>query len=397
MDSTRYTKIVIVTEAILGQWYDGVSLLVRHFLEHLPPDVTCETWSLRPEKNSRIDGSRWNTRFLNRLPTSRADWLLRVAGIPVGEKRTVQANQELFDACQGADAIFLFTSADSVFSTAILSRWPQKTILHLTDSGSVFASRSGMWRHFIRQRLSEWKAAKAKPTAIVFVSAHDRDIFVRSTGSEASRVMAIPLGVDSDTFHPASPEDKPADRPFTLLFTGVLDYAPNTEAADYIVTSILPKLPEDVRVTIAGLNPPQALLDAAIADPRLYVTGPIPDIERVYREADLFIAPMFKGAGMQNKILQALSSGLPVLTTPICVLAFEKASDALVACSGTDEFLDAISELRANTPKRLRLSTCARDLILNYYSWERRCSNLLALIPGSSDQRFAHGTATIQA
>lgn len=224
----------------------------------------------------------------------------------------------------------------------------------------------------------EWRTGRFALPAIVFVSPFDAEVFQKTSHTE-SKVHALPLGVDTEQFRPRNPSTDGPHRPFTILFTGVLSYSPNAQAALFIARDLLPLLPPEMRVIIAGMEPADELYAFSQNDPRLVITGALPSIEEIYDEADVFIAPMFEGAGMQNKILQALASGLPVITTPICAVAFSTPPDALRICPDAISMVEVILGFREDEAQRLETAGQAREFAVDELSWKRRTTSLLKL------------------
>ena len=377
MASSKSARILIVTECLLGQWFDGVALIVRHFVRHLPEGVACEVWSLGDPGDAVELNPRCTFKTVTVPKERQRAWLLRVLGWPASQQLVEQENNGLTRACREADAILVFSSAQSPVTSLILRHWAAKTTLHLTDCSSVYALRFGNRKHYLRHRICEWKAARANPRAIVFVSVLDAETFSRTARAAKNSVFALPLGVDIDQFQPGPASADDPERPFTILFTGVLSYFPNMRAAGYIAREMLPLLPQSTRVIIAGMEPQQELYDIAASDPRLVITGALPDIEKIYHQADVFVAPMQEGTGMQNKILQALASGLPVVASPLCAAAFTVVPEAVLVRPTIPDMVDTIAKLQADPDDRAQLARAARQFAIDELSWPHRCRVLL--------------------
>ena len=134
-------------------------------------------------------------------------------------------------------------------------------------------------------------------------------------------VQVVPNGVDTDYFNTAAFSHSHTDAlmhpQYSILFTGNMSYAPNVDAACWLVKEIMPlvwkRIPYGVNVLIAGADPKPAV--KALAGPRVTVGGRMDDIRAAYASARIFVAPMRIGSGMQNKLLEAMSMGLPCVTT----------------------------------------------------------------------------------
>jgi glycosyltransferase involved in cell wall biosynthesis len=94
------------------------------------------------------------------------------------------------------------------------------------------------------------------------------------------------------------------------------------------------------------------------------------DIREAYCESRLFVAPMFIGAGMQNKILEAMSSELPVITTSLAAEAFpEKNLSKLIEANSAFEFAKAIQYYLLNEKAQTNDGKSNRLYVEEKYSW----------------------------
>ena len=121
-----------------------------------------------------------------------------------------------------------------------------------------------------------------------------------------------------------------------IVFTGVMNYRPNVEAMVWFVEQVMPRLrarADAPCLWIVGVNPSRAVL--ALAGPDVRVTGRVPDVRPYLKHARVAVAPLQIGRGIQNKVLEAMAMGVPVVATP-------QAREGLDACTD-DEILTAAS------------------------------------------------------
>jgi glycosyltransferase involved in cell wall biosynthesis len=185
------------------------------------------------------------------------------------------------------------------------------------------------------------------------------------------KISIVPNGVDTGHF-----ENSHVSKKYDIVFAGNMNYPPNIAAAIFLVEEILPKLKSqfpNVTVLIAGANPSTEVLN--LATESITVSGWMNDIREAYCESRVFVAPMFIGAGMQNKILEAMSSELPVITTTLAAEAFkEKNLSKLLEANSSFEFAKAIQYYLLNEGAQISDGKKNRIYVEEKYSW--KISNL---------------------
>jgi glycosyltransferase involved in cell wall biosynthesis len=152
------------------------------------------------------------------------------------------------------------------------------------------------------------------------ITAFDRSIFVskREIGSYAENVpheklCFIKNGIDIEFFQPSESREKGS----VVIFTGAMDYFPNADAVVQFARHVFPivrtKCPS-ARFLIVGSNPTSAVRRLARL-PGIEVTGSVPDIRVFLSSAHVAVAPLRIAQGIQNKLLEAIAMGLPVVAT----------------------------------------------------------------------------------
>lgn len=226
--------------------------------------------------------------------------------------------------------------------------------------------RTGRWRDRLKMalyRTYERKTLGAAST-INFVSSADLES-VRA-GAPELPLINLSNGVDSSRFFPNEAERVPG----RLLFTGNYDYAPNAEAARHLVTNIFPLIraawPE-ATLQIVGRNPPAMVTDC----PGVIVTGFVEDIAACYRCAEVFVCPLLSGAGVKNKVLEALSSGLPVVTTPLGIEGIERleAGRHYLLANDPHEIAKQVVAVFQDATLRHSLGREARAIVIEHHGW----------------------------
>ncbi len=211
--------------------------------------------------------------------------------------------------------------------------------------------------------------------AIVTVSARESEL-VTSLRAPL-RPVVVENGVDCDKLRPL-----PAGGGEALLFTGLMCYPPNADAAIYFSRSILPRIRSevpDVKFIVAGHAPPPCVRRLA-ADAWIEVTGSVADLRPYYEQAAVTVVPLRAGGGTRLKILESMAQCVPVVSTSIgCEgLAAEHDRHLLIA-DRPEEFAASVIRLLRDNALRQRLAACARALVEARYDWRAIAQRLFAL------------------
>lgn len=230
----------------------------------------------------------------------------------------------------------------------------------------VMAAALGL--RYLQVRRVERKMVQAT-RQVAFISQRDRDVILGPNSDAA----VIPNGLDIDYWTRRSR----APQPNTVIFTGVMDYSPNEDAALRLVDNILPHLRllvPDVRLILAGRSPTPALVQRAQAHPDVTVTGFVEDLRDYLEQAAVFVAPLRFGAGMQNKLQEALAMEIPIVTTSIAAqgLRVGDGVEAPVCVADEDEgFARRVAALLQRPEEQARLAAQGRAFAAQHFSWTR--------------------------
>ena len=202
---------------------------------------------------------------------------------------------------------------------------------------------------------------------VVAVSPQDATVMRERYG--ITRVSDVPTGVDIDYFTPA---DRAERNPMELVFTGSMDWMPNDDAMIWFAREILPrvraKLP-DARVTVVGRSP-SAALTALAAEHRMEVTGRVPDVRPYLERASAFIVPMRVGGGTRLKIFEAMSMGLPVISTAVGAEGLPVIDgETAVLRDDPAGFADAVVRLLSSDAERRRIGEEGQRVVRARFGW----------------------------
>ena len=197
------------------------------------------------------------------------------------------------------------------------------------------------------------------------------------SGSKPAPISVLPNGVDLDFFHPNLEVQRDEE---TLVFSGKMSYHANVSMVKFLVAEIMPRLwakRPKVRLVIVGKDP-TADVRALGTDPRITVTGTVDDIRPYLWKATVAVVPLVYGAGIQNKILEAMACGTPVVTTSktLSSLGVTPGEELMVA-DGADAFAQFVLNLFDDQVLRSRVGSSGADYVQVKHSWRAIAERLL--------------------
>ncbi len=228
--------------------------------------------------------------------------------------------------------------------------------------------------------------ALRKFNALTIISEPDRQALpVR----ERERVQLLPNGVDFDYFVPRPDAEKHYD----IAFCGNMQYKPNVLTAIYLVKQVMPLIWKEMpqaKLILAGATPAAAV--SALAEPRVCVSGTVPDIRDCYAGAKVFAAPMQAGSGLQNKLLEAMAMEIPCVTSSLANAALGAKSGSEVLIGDTpQEVAQHILTLLNSRQQRDILADNARHFVRNAFTWSAMSKRLESILA-----RVVNGTAAVK-
>jgi sugar transferase (PEP-CTERM/EpsH1 system associated) len=189
----------------------------------------------------------------------------------------------------------------------------------------------------------------------------------------------FPNGVDLDYF---TPTKTPYD-PNAICFVGRMDYFPNQQAVTDFCDHVLPKVQKarpEASFTIIGAEPPRAVRELA-RRPGVSVTGTVADVRAFVRRSALSVAPLRIARGVQNKILEAMAMGVPVVASPQTANGIDAVPGRhLMVAADAEAMAAAVIRLLCDGKERARLAHAAREHVVQIYSWEEAMRQMDALL-----------------
>lgn len=216
-------------------------------------------------------------------------------------------------------------------------------------------------RNAERDSLEEWRVTRW----LVETAQEQR---LGSLMSGGSQVSVIPNGVDFDYFKPLGRKPDPD----TIIFSGKMSYYANAAAVKQFHERVYPiikaKRPK-TKLRIVGYNPPNSIRKLA-SDPSITVTGFVEDLRQHIEDSAVAVCPLSVGVGIQNKVLEAMAMGKPVVCSNLARRALRvKNGRDLICADSPQDFADAVVKILDEPDLQKSLGANALTYVQDHHSW----------------------------
>ena len=208
----------------------------------------------------------------------------------------------------------------------------------------------------------------------IIISSSDRNEIAHINNKN---IEIIPNGIDANYYQKII-----TDKIYDLIFIGNLSYVPNIEAAKFISKKIFPLLQEkvpNIKILISGSNPSKKVL--RLSNENIKVTGWVDDIRETYCSGKVFFAPMSLGSGLQNKLLEAMSLGIPCITSNLCneSLGATHMKNIIIGNS-VEQYISQILNILSNPELISEIGKNGREFVNKKFSWESSNKILMEIL-----------------
>lgn len=322
---------------------------------------------------------KWSTRFeLLKNMFSSKPWQLALFRSPEMSKTIEQAISAF-----APDVIYTFHLRMAQYTMGIKGIY---RILDLTDAVSLFLHRMLPHRPLYLRPLI-WREERAVRKYETELASHYDEVWLISNvdaeaipGAEQwENLVIIPNGVDAQYFSPSKDGVKEdSEKESRIIFVGFMGVE-SVSAVLYFYSKIYPQIKQvvpNVRFMIVGKEPPESVKRLS-QDPSVEVFGYAPDLAACYRNATVSIAPMKFVVGIQNKVLESMACGIPVVATSCAHegIKAEHGQEIFVA-DNEEKFAKLVCDLLLQPELREKTAVQARDFVMNNYRWERVVEHL---------------------
>jgi sugar transferase (PEP-CTERM/EpsH1 system associated) len=212
---------------------------------------------------------------------------------------------------------------------------------------------------------------------------HVDPIYLEKEGNvsiDEKKLFIVPNGVDTEYF---SYKELTKESKGRISFVGNMRTVANEDAVIFFARKIFPKIREKnskAEFYIVGTDPTKSVLELGKSE-GIHVTGRVNDVREYLWKSDVVVVPIRIAAGIQNKVLESMAAGRPVVSTSIAVMGIENLSgNEMLVSDESNQFAEYVINLLENYEKRKTLSLNARAFVEKEYSWKSAWKRMYEMI-----------------
>lgn len=247
--------------------------------------------------------------------------------------------------------------------------------------------------HFYRRYQSGSSVTLTKKYEFAKYKAWERDLISRAdkacyiskvdatfSKGDKNKIVVIPNGIEHSELQDAPLVDLHSD---SIGFVGDMGYRPNVIGVKWFLDNVWPdyvaKNPT-CYFYIVGRKPLQSVYDEAAKHKNVIVTGSVDNIWSYYKSIKLFVCPLFSGAGLQNKVIEAMFASRPVVSTTIANAGVNAVDgESILLADSTEQFVKALDLLRHDASEAHRIGDQGRQYATKHFDWKTLTEQLLTI------------------
>ncbi len=251
-------------------------------------------------------------------------------------------------------------------------KWMQYAKSKSWPFDAIYRREGRLLEKYERKIASEFDAS-------FFVSPEEAALFSKIAPESSQKTYHYCNGVNAEYFSPEQVHSSPyGNQEKIIVFTGAMDYWPNIDAVEWFSEEVLPKILEripDARFYIVGSNPSSAVRKLA-AQEGVVVTGRVEDVRPYLYHSKVAVAPLRIARGIQNKVLEAMAMGKPVVASPQALEGIMENEGCMLAENAENFAVHVAGILEGKEAAH------GRECILKNYDWEANLSGFSLHLEG---------------
>ena len=373
-------KLLIITPRIPDLLDKGDKLRIFHQIKFLSNFHKIDLICLEKKKNKKLEVEKY-VQNLYTIEISNLERLFNILYYTIIKRKPIQVSYYYSKkAHKKIDHLIKKSNPDWLYcqlirSAEYIKSYKQKKVIDYMDSFSLGLKRrksisKGLMNFLIQFEYN--RVVKYEKNIFNYFNLHTiiSDFDRKNINHlKNEKIIVVPNGIDTNYFT----KKNTAKNENIILFVGNMSYPPNIIAAKFICEKVFPiinKANENFKIIIAGSNPSKEVKNLQKIDSKIKITGFIKDIRNVYAKASVFIAPMFIGSGLQNKLLEAMAMKIPCITTDLANKSLKATEKEIIIANNKYEFADKCLELLNNSKKRFELGENGHTFVKKKFSWE---------------------------
>lgn len=395
-------RVLALTQRLPYAPNRGDRLRAYHMLRHLSGHAEVELVSLVHDDEEASHASEMRS-FISRVTTLRVStWRSRIRGAAALLTR-MPLTHALLDAAgmhaalgticeeRPPDVVLAYCSSMARFAMqAPLNQFPM--VLDFVDVDSCkwrdMAATAPVPLSWIYRRegstLGAFEARAARHAATALVVNEREAQNARALAPDAN-VRVVPVGVELERLRPVT---APSDQP-RVVFCGVMNYSPNAEGMMWFLENAWPLIRAqrpDATLAVVGPDPSPAFRALCARDRSITVTGRVPDVREWLWGSALAIAPLHFARGVQNKALEAIAAGLPIVITDAVAGGLPPQAMSAARIANTPQaFAEQVIRLLRETPAERRGIAASSDLC--ELTWARTLDPLVSILESAANSQ----------
>ena len=373
-------KLLIITPRIPDLLDKGDKLRIFHQIKFLSNFHKIDLICLEKKKNTKLEIEKY-IQNLYTIEISNLERVFNILYYTIIKGKPIQVSYYYSKKAHGKiDYLIKKSNPDWLYcqlirSSEYIKSYKHKKVIDYMDSFSLGLRRrksvsKGLMSFLIQFEYN--RVRKYEKNIFNYFNSHtiisnfDRKSINHLKNKE---ILVVPNGIDTNYF---SKKNRLKNKNI-ILFVGNMSYPPNIIAAKFICEKVFPIMNnknQDFKIMIAGSNPSKEVKNLQKIDSKIQITGFIKDIRDVYTKASIFIAPMFIGSGLQNKLLEAMSMKIPCITTGLANNSLKATEKEIIIANNEYEFANECLELLNNSKKRFELGKNGHNFVKKNFSWE---------------------------